>query len=467
MIRLTGKNILVVGLGMTGAAVAKFLKHRGAVVTVTDHIKEEKLGSIVASLRAEGIQLELGIHQSTTFEGADLVVLSPGVSHNIPPVKAAKERGVPVWGEIELASRFIREPVVAITGTNGKTTTTRLLNDMLTHSGLRVFLGGNIGNPLINYADQGKTADVIVVEVSSFQLDTIETFRPKVGVLLNITEDHLDRYPDFDDYAEAKIRLFKNQRKDDVAVLNGADPVIQRFGKNIQSKKLFFNTSAEAEASAVIVHKQIRIQVNEVFSEKAANQSSEIDWQKPIVISGPELNGNHNMENAAAACLGALAAGGNLKGIKTAINRFKGLPHRLDFVDTVEGVSYYDDSKATNVGAVIRALETFDRPVILIMGGQSKGGSFEPLKKPVSLHVKTLIAIGEAKGEILSVLGHACENCESAGSMEDAVLEAYRISDPGDVVLLSPACASFDMYSSYGQRGESFCNAVKKLRNYN
>jgi UDP-N-acetylmuramoylalanine--D-glutamate ligase len=324
-----------------------------------------------------------------------------------------------------------------VTGTNGKTTTTTLLGEMLKNSGQKVFVGGNIGNPLIDYVDKGEKAEVIVAEVSSFQLDTIDTFRPKVAVALNITEDHLDRYSDFAAYARAKARIFENQKESDVAVFNGLDPFIGSICKNIKSKKLPFYNQSVNDA-----------EINTFF--------------KSLDFSSINLPGKHNLENAYAASLAALTIGGSLEGIQSALSNFKGLPHRLEYVATINGVSFFNDSKATNVNAVARALETFSKPIILIMGGRDKGGNFQTLRDLVRRCVKKLIVLGEAKEDILFALGDITST-KRASSMEDAVLSAYHAAARGDVVLLSPACASFDMYAGYAQRGENFCRAVGKL----
>ena len=259
MMDLAQKNIVVVGLGITGVAVARFLKNRAAAVTATDMASESVLGSKVQDLKAMGISLDLEGHRTETFQNADLIVMSPGVSHTIEPVLQARERGIPVIGEIELASKFIRQPVVAVTGTNGKTTTTELVGDMLKRSGCKVFVGGNIGNPLIEYVDGNREADVIVAEISSFQLDTIDTFRPHIGVLLNITVDHLDRYPDFAAYAASKIRLFENQESDDIAVLNGSDPLVRSLTENLKSQKLIYPDPAEGEMGAILNNHNITL----------------------------------------------------------------------------------------------------------------------------------------------------------------------------------------------------------------
>lgn len=436
---LANKNILIVGLGLSGIAAARFAKNKGACVIVTDISKEEGLSLSVSELRAEGIRMELGQHKSETFERADLIVISPGVPHTIVPIQKATAAGVPVVGEIELACRFIEEPLVAVTGTNGKTTTTTLLGTMLERSGFKVFVGGNIGRPLIEYADNEDKAEIVVAEVSSFQLDTIDTFRPRVGVLLNITEDHLDRYPDFAAYARSKARIFENQQESDTAIINGSDPLVLEICKNIRSRKILFNVPGE---------------------KATLNLEPET---RSFDFSSVSLLGRHNRENASAASLAALASGGTIAGIQSALHDFKGLSHRLEYVATINDVDFFNDSKATNVDATVRALETFSKPVILIMGGRDKGGNFQALKKSVFRHTKKLIVMGAAKQKIQSSLGEVVDT-QTASSMEQAVCSAYQAAAPGDVVLLSPACASFDMFSSYAERGEFFCKAVERLQ---
>jgi UDP-N-acetylmuramoylalanine--D-glutamate ligase len=450
MIDLKNKNVLVVGLGKSGLAVAKFLKKRCANPVITDYESEKKLGAIIKEVHDNGIPTELGGHRSETFVRSDLIILSPGVSHKIGPVCAAREKGIPIWGEIEFASRFISEPVIAITGTNGKTTTTTLTGEMLENSGFNVFVGGNIGNPLIEYADSSQKADVIVAEVSSFQLDTIETFKPKVSVLLNIAEDHLDRYTDFSDYARSKEKIFKNQSKSDFAILNGCDPLVRSMEENIKARKYYFNAKKNIEAGAVINCKS-------VFIETESHKTLEIDLNKS------SLEGKHNYENIAAAALSSLAAGANIEGIKTAVEKFKGLPHRLEYVATVGGIKYFDDSKATNTGAVIRALQTFETPVILIMGGRDKGGDYGVLEKYIRKHVKLIVVAGEASEKIISELGGILPIIR-ADSLNEAVLESQKSASSGDTVLLSPACSSFDMFENYHMRGEAFQHAVKNLK---
>jgi UDP-N-acetylmuramoylalanine--D-glutamate ligase len=449
---LANRNILVVGLGRTGFAAARFLHGRGATVLVTDRACEEELGDQAKILKAMGIKAELGQHRSASFKSADLIVLSPGVPHTIEPIRKATSHGVPVLSEVELASRFIQEPIIAVTGTNGKTTTTELVGQMLRSSGLKVFVGGNIGNPLIDYVNQEDAAEVVVAEISSFQLDTIDRFRPKVSVLLNITADHLDRYPDFETYADAKIRIFENQQVEDIAVLNSVDPLIGLKTKNIKSKKMYFPTSVENGQGAVLSGKHIVLNIRKIKSRVQANHN-----HLSIDLTRSTLQGRHNYENACAASLAAFAVGATVEGIQTAVDQFKGLPHRLEYIDTI------NDSKATNVDGVSRALESFSKPVLLIMGGRDKGSDFRALKNLIRAHVKVLIFIGEAAKTIQSVLGHLTTTT-IASSMADAVAAAHRGATAGDVVLLSPGCASFDMYTNYAERGEDFRSAVEKLK---
>jgi len=453
--QLLAKKTVVVGLGVSGIAVAQFLKNRGAAVTVSDLATEADLGSRAQQIRAMGIPMELGRHKAETFGQADLIVLSPGVAHTIAPILQAQQQGVPVIGEIELASRFIHQPIVAVTGTNGKTTTTELLGDMLTRSGFNAFVGGNIGNPLIGYADGDQTADVIVAEISSFQLDTIESFRPRIGVLLNITADHLDRYPNFEAYAAAKIRLFENQQADDTAVLNGSDGLVRTLTAQVRSKKLYYDALNPEEEGAFFDGTRIIFRLN--TGDAALRNHGFLD------LSNLKLTGRHNLENACAASLAALAAGARPQAIQATLDQFQGSAHRLEYVDTIGDIDFFNDSKATNVDAVARAVGCFTKPVILIMGGQDKGLNFRELREVVSRKTKNLIVMGRAADLIRSALEDTTPTA-SATSMADAVEKAYGDASPGDVVLLSPGCASFDMYANYGRRGDDFKRSVANLK---
>ena len=463
--RLKDKKTVVVGLGRTGLATAGFLHQHGARVLVTDTAGEKELGDAVDIVRELGVGIELGPHRAASFQNADLIVVSPGVSHTIAPLMQARDRGIPVIGEVELASRFINEPIIAVTGTNGKTTTTELLGRMLKNSGLKVFVGGNIGNPLIEYVAKGEPAQIVVAEISSFQLDTTAAFRPRLCVLLNITADHLDRYPNFEAYADSKIRIFKNQRAEDVAVLNGADPLVRAKTKQIKSQRLFFPTLKADEQGAVLNGKRIILNLDKLkrIQSKVQILNSKIQNQVHLDISKIRLPGRHNLENAAAASLAAMAAGARLESIQNTLDQFEGLAHRLEHIATIKAVHYFNDSKATNVNNVASALACFSKPVLLIMGGRDKGGDFKALEGLIRQHVKDLIVMGEAAEPIRSALGQL-KPTKVAASMEDAVATAYQNAAPEDVVLLSPGCASFDWYGNYAERGDDFRRVVEAIK---
>jgi UDP-N-acetylmuramoylalanine--D-glutamate ligase len=465
MMNLREKKIVVVGLGRTGLATAGFLHEHGARVVVTDTASEKELGDAVDIVRQWGVRMELGPHRAASFQNADLIVVSPGVSHTIAPITQARDHGVPVIGEIELASRFIKEPIIAVTGTNGKTTTTELLGRMLRASGLNVFVGGNIGNPLIGYVAKGEPAQIVVAEISSFQLDTTATFRPRMCVLLNITADHLDRYPNFEAYVDSKIRIFKNQRAEDIAVLNGADALVRAKTKEIKSQRLFFPTLEANEQGAILNGKRIILNLNKLKGIQSTIRipHSAFRDQEYLDISKMRLLGRHNFENAAAASLAAMAAGANPEGIQAALNRFKGLVHRLEHVATIKAVQYFNDSKATNIDGVAKALVCFTKPVLLIMGGRHTGSNFKALEGLVRKHVKDLIVMGEAAEPIRSALGQL-KRTYAATSMEEAVSTAYQNADPEDVVLLSPGCSSFDWYGNYAERGDDFRRVVEGIK---
>ncbi len=455
---LTNKHILVVGLGKSGVAVARFLVERKCRVTVTDNRAEDELCDVLPEIRKMGVSVEIGQHRIETFEQVDLIVLSPGVPHTIEPVRRAVGKNIPVIGEIELACYFIDIPIIAITGTNGKSTTTLLLGEMLKQSGFKALLGGNLGTPMIEFAKKHDAADFMVAEISSFQLDTIEKFKPKVSILLNIADDHLDRYLDFDAYAQSKAGIFKNQDATDICILNDEDPVIRSISKDLTARRFVFNAAQSNESRA------------RVPGENRAWVTGQTIWFHTNDIGVCEidcseifLRGRHNLENASAAGLAVLALGGTIRGIKGALKQFKGLPHRVEYIDTINGVKYYDDSKATNVDAVARALESFFSPVVLIMGGRDKGGSYESLRTQVGQKVKKLILLGEAAEKIKKTIGDMVAT-EMVATMAQAVNMADKSTVPGDTVLLSPACSSFDMYDSYAQRGNDFSRAVYHLK---
>jgi UDP-N-acetylmuramoylalanine--D-glutamate ligase len=319
-------------------------------------------------------------------------------------------------------------------------------------------VGGNIGNPLIEYVGSGQKTQVVVAEISSFQLDTIDSFRPKISVMLNITADHLDRYPNFEAYADSKIRVFSNQQADDVAVLNGSDPLIRAKTKEIKSQRLFFPALQANEQGAVLNGKRIILHLAKLKQIESGNRN-----QKYLDISKIRLRGRHNFENVCAASLAALASGATLEGIQKTLDHFKGLAHRLEPVATINGAQYYNDSKATNVDGVLRALDSFAKPVLLLMGGRDKGGDFSVLQDHIRTHAKELIVMGEAAETIRAALGQLLPT-KVAASMQDAVATAYQDANPEDVVLLSPGCSSFDWYRSYAERGDDFRRAVEEVK---
>ncbi len=449
---LKNRAVTVVGLGRSGLAAARFCRAAGARVTVSEAGAADHFIAGAEALERAGVSLEFGPHREAAFTRADLIVLSPGVPHTIAPLEAARQRGIPVMGEMELAARFVREPIAAITGTNGKTTTTELLGAMLAASGLGVFVGGNIGRPLIEYVEAATPVDWLVVEVSSFQLDTMTTFRPRIACLLNISDDHLDRYPDAAAYAASKWRLFGNQTDEDTAILNAA--VVETYGPPDPlpaGRVLYFNGAPEGcAAAAALSGNRLRLDPG------PGSRCVELTWPSlPLV-------GRHNEENIEAAALAALTAGATPTGIRQAVADFEGLPHRVRFVREVDGVRYYDDSKATNVDAVARALDSFAQPVVLIMGGRDKGGSYQALEARLRQKVCQLIVMGEAADIIARAFRHIVP-IRTAGSMGDAVRIAAETAREGQVVLLSPACSSFDWYDNYHQRGEDFCQHVQQL----
>lgn len=448
------KHIVVVGLGRSGVATARFLINRGARVTVTDRKGADSLADHIAALNGLDLALKLGGHDPRDFETADLVVLSPGVPHTQPILEPAWANGTPVIGEMELAAGCLTEPIIAVTGTNGKTTTTELLGEMLKNSGKKVFVGGNIGTPLTAYADgRHGEAEVIVAETSSFQLDTIADFRPATAVILNITDDHLDRYPSFEAYAESKWRILENQRPMDAAIFNALDVTVNAMlsKRPPRSRRLIFSDRAVANGAQILTDKILLSADGRPTGEFSLDKTS--------------LMGPHNRENIAAACLAAREQGATDAGIQETIDTFKALAHRLEAVGEVRGIRFVNDSKATNVDAVKRALECFDEPVVLIMGGLNKKGDFSQLKSQVRRRVKTLVAMGQARDEIITALaGDPEQGVLEAGSLDEAVDKAFGAAATGDTVLLSPACASFDMFASYAQRGNRFRKIVEHLR---
>jgi UDP-N-acetylmuramoylalanine--D-glutamate ligase len=445
---LVPSKALVVGLGVSGRSVCELLLDRGAHVTATDLRPLHEFNGALDRLKGKGCLLRLGSHTAEDFLKAEQIIVSPGVPLDLDLLVEARYRGIPILGELEWAWRQVIVPVIAVTGTNGKTTTTTLIGEMLKASGRRVFVGGNIGTPLSRWVFDGDRADILVLEVSSFQLDTATTFRPEVGVLLNITEDHLDRYPDFAGYADSKLSVFSRQLPSDVAVLNGDDPLCRSVIPKLRGRAL---VSSRRDPAAHATGRGNEILVR-------------IPWRKPFALSleNARLKGIHNEENIRAAVLAVSSMGAEPSVIQGVIDDFPGLPHRVEWLRTWRGIDFYNDSKGTNVGAVLKALENFDRPVLILLGGRDKLGSYAALAESLEVKGKGAFVFGEAAPRIAGDLaGHV--PVESFKDLDSAFAEAVRWAVRGDVVLLSPACSSFDQYESYVQRGNHFRRLVEGL----
>jgi len=442
---LRDKKVLVVGLARTGIECARFLLNQGAKVSLSDLRSETDLKREINTLKGLPIDYLLGGEEPRWLEAVDLVVPSPGVPAENPLLHEACSRGIEILSEVELAYRFSRFPIVAITGTNGKSTTTTLVGLMLKANGTQVFIGGNIGAPLIGFV--GGDWEWGVVEISSFQLEWIEEFRPRVAVLLNLSEDHLDRYPDFAAYCRAKERIFENQTKKDVAILNRDDPLVWGMRQGRPARTISFGFSEVDEG---------------VFAK-----SEEIVWrdassEERFPLCHVKIQGVHNVENMMAAIAAAKAIGIPAQIIQQTLEEFPGLEHRLEFVREQDGVRYYNDSKGTNVGAVVKSLASFSAPVILLAGGVDKGGDYGVLRDGVRKTVKRLVLFGAAKEMMAKALGALTETV-IVDDMEAAVRDAHQHARPGDVVLLSPACSSFDMFRNYAERGRVFRSLVQAL----
>src|SRR5207302_3202894 len=447
---VNGKRVLVVGLGKSGVASALFLKERGARVSVSDTKTEDELRDEIPVLLDQGISVETGGHGERTFRGQDLIVVSPGVPVDAAPLLQARTLGEAVIGEIELAAQYLLGPIVAITGSNGKTTTTTLAGEIIAAGGNPAVVGGNIGTPAISLVPRAKPETVVVLEVSSFQLETIHTFHAKVAVVLNITPDHLDRHRTFEVYAAAKARIFENQQADDFAVLNADDPNCVALAERIRARICWFSRKKEVQPGASVRDGRIGFR-------DAEGKRREI-----MLVSEIPLKGAHNLENVLAAiCAGALM-GVKPEHIRKAVQQFKAVEHRLEYVATIRGVDYYNDSKATNVDATIKALESFPANIHLILGGKDKGSDYTVLNDLLRERVKRVYTIGAAAEKIESHIKGAAE-IVPAEALDDAVRRAAAVAQAGDVVLLAPACASFDQFDNYEHRGRVFKEVVHTL----
>jgi len=446
---LNGKRVLVVGLGKSGVASALFLKARGARVTVSDTKSPDELKEEIPVLLDHGITVETGGHGERTFRGQDLIVVSPGVPFDAPPLVQARAQGEPVIGEIELAAQHLDGPIVAITGSNGKTTTTALTGEILTACGFPTLVGGNIGTPAISLVEQAKSDTIIVLEVSSFQLETIQTFRPKVAVILNITPDHLDRHRTFEAYVDAKVRIFENQQPTDFAVLNEDDPTCLSLGDRVKAPLFWFSRKKEVGQGAFV-------EDGRIFFRSAHGQ------QEVMLVSEIPLKGAHNVDNVLAAITASALMGAHAEQIRKAVTAFKAVEHRIEYVATINGVEYYNDSKATNVDATIKALESFPKNIHLILGGKDKGSPYTVMNDLLRARVKRVYTIGAAAPKIEAQI-QGTTDVVHAETLDNAVRRAHAAAQPGDVVLLAPACASFDQFKSYEHRGRTFKDIVHAL----
>jgi UDP-N-acetylmuramoylalanine--D-glutamate ligase len=447
--RIIGKRISILGMARSGLACAKLLRKTGAKVFVSDARPEELLSDQTGTLKALGIDFETGGHTSKVVQGRDYIVLSPGVPLDIPILKQAQGLGIPAFSEIEVAFWLTDSKIIGITGSNGKTTTVTLVGEILKEDDRESRTGGNIGIPFSGIVEEVSPEGLLILELSSFQLERIEEFRPHVSSILNVTPDHLDRHPDLESYLEAKLRILENQTENDFAVLNADDENSSKLAGHGKCAKVFFSTRKEVEQGAFVRQGQL-------FSRRRGEDQRIIDSAQ-IGIKGP-----HNLSNAAAACAICAILDVAPGSMQRALRRFTGVEHRLERVAAISGVSFVNDSKATNVESVWYALQSVSAPIILIAGGRDKGGDFSRLRDLVRENVKALILIGEANEKIKKALGDLVPSHYS-DSLEEAVGSGMGKASTGDTVLLSPGCASFDMFKDYQHRGEVFKASVRDL----
>ena len=447
-IELRGKRVLVVGLARTGVATSLFCAARGAVVTATDARTENEIGAEIAKLREAGVALELGGHQERTFLTQDLIIPSPGVPADAPLLQSTRAKGITVWSEIELAYRFLKGKLIGITGSNGKTTTTSLVEHILKSAGFSTILAGNIGTPLIDCVEASRDDTATVVELSSFQLELIETFRPNIAVFLNLTPDHLDRHGTMKAYGAAKARLFENQTAEDFAILNADDPATTPYAPT-RPQLLWFSRKQRVAEGAYLRAEEIVFRHAGV--EEAVMKRGEIP-----------LAGAHNLENVLAAVSATRIAGARAAAIAKGVRSFAGVEHRLEFVAEIGGVRFYNDSKATNVDATLKALDAFPGRILVILGGKDKGSDYTLLQKTLRDKAILALLVGAAAEKIEKQIAGSVA-VEHAGTLERAVEIASHAAQPGDVVLLAPACASFDQFQNYEHRGRTFKELVRQL----
>lgn len=448
---LKNKRVLVVGLGKSGLSAAMFLRRQGARVTVSDARSAVALAKEIPALLDAGIMVESGGHGLLTFRRQDLIVVSPGVPMDTPEVKQVIGYGVPVIGELELASRFLKGRIVAITGSNGKTTTTTLLGKILKEAGLPTLVGGNIGTPVIDLVPESTDESINVLEISSFQLETIEEFRPWIAVVLNITPDHLDRHGSFENYAAMKTRITERQQAEDFLVLNSEDKPTQMVAAKTKAQIFWFSPRRPIKQGAFVHGDSILFVPTEGAKAEPIMPLAEIP-----------LKGAHNVENVLAAICAARLAGAPAEKIRASVRSFKAVEHRLEFVRTVQGVEYVNDSKATNVDAAMKAIASFPSGIHLILGGKDKDSDYTTLSPLLRERVKAVYTIGSAAEKIEREL-HGVVKMVGAGTIDVAVREARKAAVPGDVVLLAPACSSFDQFENYEHRGQTFRHIVNEL----
>ncbi len=440
--------MLVVGLARTGVATSVFCAARGSRVTAMDSRTEAEIGEAIAKLKDAGVTLELGSHREKTFLEQDLIVPSPGVPADEPHLRTARAKGVTIWSEIELAYRFIKGRLIGITGSNGKTTTTSLIEHILKTAGMQTILAGNIGTPLIGCVDAMKEDTCTVVELSSFQLELIDTFRPNISVFLNLTPDHLDRHHTFEAYGAAKARLFENQTGEDAAILNADDAATTPYAPSLP-RVYWFSRKQRVAQGAYVRGEEI------VFRQDGAEETL-------LKLEDIPLAGGHNVENVLAAAAAARLAGVSAAAIAKGVRTFAGVEHRLEFVAEIAGVRYYNDSKATNVDATLKALDAFPGRILVILGGKDKGSDYSPLQKLLREKAILALLIGAAAEKIENQISGSVA-LERAETLERAVETASHAAQRGDVVLLAPACASFDQFQNYEHRGRVFKDLVKQL----
>ena len=447
---LAGKTVSVVGLAKSGVAAARLIRRLGGRVLASDSSPLEALPEDARGLERLGCALWAGGHPDAAFAGAELIVVSPGVPLELPALVAMRAREVPIIGELELAWRVMEADVIAITGTNGKTTTTTLTGELLRTQVRPVLVGGTIGTPLAEHALEFPGDGIVVAEVSSFQLDTTDRFRPRVAAILNITPDHIDRHGTFERYVDAKARIFANQLSTDCVVLNADDPVTAGLGGRARGRVIWFSRLTTLTHGVFIYDGWIVAKLNG-------------STERICPVTEITLRGQHNVENVLAATACALWTGMSPSSIRRGIAAFRGVAHRIERVHDDRGVVYYNDSKGTNVDSTIKALESFSEPVILIAGGKGKGQDFGPLAEAARGRVRRAILIGQDRDRIRAALDLAGIPAEDAEAMDDAVRRAHDAARVGDVVLLSPACASFDMFRNFEHRGDVFKSVVRAL----